>query len=80
MAAKETSTSNFLFDFIAIFGIIDILNIAILKSKIGAKNSNFLNPFIAILSIINEYSYKHRCSPGDIATILRSLGSPEVEI
>ena len=37
MAAKETSTGNFLFDFIAIFGIIDIMNIASLKSKIGAK-------------------------------------------
>ena len=36
MAAKETSTSKFLFDFITIFGIIDIMNIAILKSKIGA--------------------------------------------
>ena len=37
MAAKGTSTSNFLCDFIAIFGIIHIMNIAILKSKIGAK-------------------------------------------
>ena len=37
MAAKGTSTSNFLCDFIPIFGIIHIMNIAILKSKIGAK-------------------------------------------
>ena len=52
MAAKETSTSNFLFDFIAIFGIIDIMYIAILKSKIGSKGKGPVT-FIAILSIIN---------------------------
>ena len=37
MAAKGTSTSNFLCDFIVKFGIINIMNIAILKSKIGTK-------------------------------------------